>query len=221
MKRMLVWITVAAVLLALVSGVALAAGKWGTYQGYSIVRVMVDGKEVKGDVPAFLMTGDRTMVPVRFVSEALGATVTWDGANETAVITTNPAAGSLIMAGLTGELKTSSDGKYKLPGEISDTINKRQTDKAYLYVKAWDDGKSHTWTVTWRNSQGVVYKTGEVTPQPLPKDDFDARIYLTDDFALTAPLTRGQSTIPSDGNFLVTVERDGRTYVRLPLKITR
>lgn len=42
---------------------------------------MVDGRSVMMDVPAQLVAG-RTMVPLRFVSEALGAEVHWDAANE-------------------------------------------------------------------------------------------------------------------------------------------
>jgi hypothetical protein len=50
------------------------------YQGYDIVKVLVNGKEVQSDIPAIMVNG-RTMVPLRFVSEALGAKVTWDEAN--------------------------------------------------------------------------------------------------------------------------------------------
>ena len=61
-----------------------------SFEGYPIVKVIVDGKEIKGDVPAINFKG-RTMVPVRFVSEALGADIAWDAEKETAVITTNVA----------------------------------------------------------------------------------------------------------------------------------
>jgi len=43
------------------------------------------------DVPAMAIQG-RTMVPLRFVSEALGAMVEWDGTTRTVVITTRAAA---------------------------------------------------------------------------------------------------------------------------------
>lgn len=75
--------------LALVSlfSVAGFASLHGLFEGYSIVKVVVDGQEVTGDTPAINFNG-RTMVPVRFVSEALGTNVEWDAANETVVITT-------------------------------------------------------------------------------------------------------------------------------------
>jgi hypothetical protein len=45
-------------------------------------KASVDGKEVKLDQKAVIING-RTMVPVRFVSEALGAKVEWDAQNRT------------------------------------------------------------------------------------------------------------------------------------------
>lgn len=50
---------------------------WGSYNGYPVVKVTVDGTEVPLDVPAHVSEG-RTLVPVRFITEAMGATVDWD-----------------------------------------------------------------------------------------------------------------------------------------------
>ncbi|MBQ8837638.1 MAG: trigger factor [Clostridia bacterium] len=46
----------------------------------------VNGEEVALDAPAFI-ENSRTYLPVRFVAEKLGATVTWDGETSTATIT--------------------------------------------------------------------------------------------------------------------------------------
>lgn len=43
-----------------------------------ITKVKLDGKYLEGDVPPVILN-DRTLVPVRLVSENLGAKVTWDG----------------------------------------------------------------------------------------------------------------------------------------------
>lgn len=48
---------------------------------------IVDGRELKLDQPAILMNG-RAMVPLRFLSEALGADVKWDDTSKTVSITT-------------------------------------------------------------------------------------------------------------------------------------
>ena len=46
----------------------------------------VDGKEVKLDMPARISAG-RTLVPLRFVGESLGANVDWNNATKTVTVT--------------------------------------------------------------------------------------------------------------------------------------
>ncbi len=84
-------LAVLAMALALVVVASAAAGAgtylWGTYQGFQVIKVIVDGKYVDmPDVPAVLLNG-RTVVPLRFVSEALHAQVKWDGNLQTVSIT--------------------------------------------------------------------------------------------------------------------------------------
>jgi copper amine oxidase-like protein len=52
---------------------------------------MINGQPAAMDVPARLV-GGRTMVPLRFVSQALGASVNWDAATSTVTIASNGAA---------------------------------------------------------------------------------------------------------------------------------
>ena len=47
----------------------------------------VNGKNKTMDTQAIIMSG-RTCIPIRYAAEAFGATVSWDAANRTAVITT-------------------------------------------------------------------------------------------------------------------------------------
>lgn len=49
------------------------------------VKVFVKGRKVTFDVPPAII-GDRTMVPVRAVAEALGAEVAWDGTTRTVTV---------------------------------------------------------------------------------------------------------------------------------------
>ncbi len=63
------------------------------YRGESIITLWVDGKiayvnekEYKLEVPSTISNG-RTFVPLRFVSEAIGANVRWDDWSKTAVVT--------------------------------------------------------------------------------------------------------------------------------------
>lgn len=83
-KGVAIALAVCIAVLAFTAGAA-AGAKWGTFKGYNIVKVLVNGAYVEGDVPAINFEG-RTMVPIRFVSEALGVPVQWDEASYTAVI---------------------------------------------------------------------------------------------------------------------------------------
>lgn len=64
----------------------------GTKDGIKVVvqidnqTAYVNGQAVKLDVPAKTINGS-TMVPLRFISESLGAKVDWDDATRTAIIT--------------------------------------------------------------------------------------------------------------------------------------
>jgi len=52
------------------------------------LKIYVDGKLVTSDVPPQIVDG-RTLVPIRFVAQALNATVNWDNASRKVIITTN------------------------------------------------------------------------------------------------------------------------------------
>lgn len=80
------------IVIGLVLGLTLAFGTGavygslhGTFQGFPVARVVVDGQEAKGDVPAVILEG-RTMVPLRTISETLGADVRWDQDSQTVEI---------------------------------------------------------------------------------------------------------------------------------------
>lgn len=53
------------------------------------VKIVVDGIPLKPDVPARIIDG-RTMVPARFVAEALGAWVNWNPATQTVEVDSMP-----------------------------------------------------------------------------------------------------------------------------------
>lgn len=83
MRRLWVFLCLFAV------SITAASSAWAlsraTYKGYPIASVKVDGRLVEGDVPAVIMDG-RVMVPLRLVSESMGASASWDGHNSTALI---------------------------------------------------------------------------------------------------------------------------------------
>lgn len=80
----------------------ITADKGGTNISLTIGKetASVNYNRVPLDVPA-MITNDRTLVPLRFISESLGASVDWDAANSQVRITTGGGAG------LSGSLKLS------------------------------------------------------------------------------------------------------------------
>lgn len=80
MRRRVAVMVLAAVLIGLTSYMALAD---------ETIKILVNGKEVRGDTPAQVING-RTMVPIRLVSEALGAKVEWKENDRSVEITAEP-----------------------------------------------------------------------------------------------------------------------------------
>lgn len=67
-------------------GAAIADSRWGSYAGYSKVRINVNGSTLDPDgVPAFVIDGS-TVLPLRQVADSFNAIVKWDSANQTADI---------------------------------------------------------------------------------------------------------------------------------------
>lgn len=85
-KFLLFIFALAAVLILALTGTVFGALN-NTYAGHPVAKVLINGTEINDDVPAVVING-RVMVPLRVVSEALGAEVEWDEANYTANITT-------------------------------------------------------------------------------------------------------------------------------------
>lgn len=69
----------------------------------------VNGSQVFLDQPAVVLRGT-TMVPLRFMGEALGAEVKWEGSTSTVMITTNPNEGGSTGGGTTGGSTGGSTG---------------------------------------------------------------------------------------------------------------
>lgn len=77
----------AAVLASILVAGAAVAGPPRYYRGYPAADLVIDGVGIVMEPPPIIMDG-RTLVPMRIVSEKLGATVEWDQSNWRVVITT-------------------------------------------------------------------------------------------------------------------------------------
>lgn len=90
MKRKLYVLLAIVIIGAIIfSSVALAAGSSKNIKAYfSGIRILVDGKQ-QASTPEPLIYNDTTYVPIRLVSTALGASVSWDAGQNAVVITSN------------------------------------------------------------------------------------------------------------------------------------
>ena len=75
MKRKVLLLAIALMLVA--TGVVSAAANWGKFEGYNIVKLVINGKEVvPKDTPPVILKG-RTMVPLSMLEQA-GLSAKWD-----------------------------------------------------------------------------------------------------------------------------------------------
>lgn len=106
-------------------------------------EAIVNGKVVTLDVPAITIEG-RTMVPVRFISEQLGARVGWDGENQVVSITTTeaPVAGdgpeTVPGTVITPADPTTLSGAYQMTGEVA-LLFPTAAQPQSLAVSGWFD----------------------------------------------------------------------------------
>lgn len=82
MKRTRLLIVVLIVIALSVGTAVYAQTSAGTFKGFPIVNIILNGQKLQGDVPAIMFEG-RTLVPLRLVTEALGVSLEWDGSTNT------------------------------------------------------------------------------------------------------------------------------------------
>lgn len=71
------------VLLIIISAATPALAEPGAiYHGFSVVKTVINGQSVEGDVPAVIING-RTTVPLRVITEAIGGNIRWDDPTHT------------------------------------------------------------------------------------------------------------------------------------------
>jgi len=102
------------------------------------------GQPVTLDVPAKIIN-DRTMVPLRFVSEALGAAVDWNGETQTVTITSNK-----------GEEQTP-----KQPPATGNYVGSQKSDKYHLPTCRWAEKilpENRVWFQTEEEAVGAGYQ---------------------------------------------------------------
>lgn len=118
----------------------------------------VNGSQVALDTPAMLVN-NRTLVPIRFVSESLGLEVNYDQEKRTVSLKTNAAPGFKIMSPLQGEMLQGD----KVTVSVA-VFNHMLADfKANPEPKA-GHGHVHLWLDTDPNDPKVAYKLTKGAP---------------------------------------------------------
>lgn len=113
----------------------------------SNVRVLVDGQELHPDVPAYINENNRTMLPYRAVSEALGATVDWDEASQSVTVRYE---GKTVVVWI-GKNTYTVNGQQK----VMDTMPVIKNDRTMIPLRAVAEGLGCR--VEWDQANWTVY----------------------------------------------------------------
>ncbi len=89
----------------------------------------VNGRDVRLDVPAMTIAGS-TMVPLRFVSEALGADVRWSDATQTVAIETSGSGGIAAYRGARGAVNNNNNRDIN-NRDIASNTNRNSSGRNY------------------------------------------------------------------------------------------
>jgi len=176
------------------------------------LRVVVNGSRISfPDAQPFIDENGRTQVPVRFVSEALGADVGWDGKTKTVTIEQGKNKITLVV----GKSEYTVNGK-KMKMDTSVLLLE---DRTFVPVRFVSEGLGAN--VEWNASIRTVYiTTGGAVPTPTPEEG-EVRYY---DGIVFNPATDvdefGRMTIEKSQEFLLKmadqlsfVKENGKYYI--------
>jgi len=125
------------------------------------LRVVVNGEKVNfPDAQPFIDENGRTQVPVRFVSEALGANVDWNGDTKKVTVTLNSRKVVLTIGLKTYEINNQT---YQM-----DTVALLKESRTFVPIRFVSEALGAT--VTWDQNARSVYIKFDPTasPPPLP-----------------------------------------------------
>lgn len=140
------------------------------------VPVMMDGLYFKSDVPSFVYI-DRTLVPVRFVAESLGAKVDWEQKTKTATIVQKDKTIKLTIDSQKATVNNQSINldKNSIPKLVTFSNKDSRTmvpvrliSEVLGYDVGWDQVNKIA-TINTKTDDKVVDLNPEVNP-PTPKD---------------------------------------------------
>jgi len=151
------------------------------------IKLVVDGTDIT-DLSAPIIENDRTLVPVRFIAEALGADVLWDGINRT--VTIQKGSDKLFLK-IGSYIVEYNDGEsYNLSDVAPKIINDRTYIPARLVSNAFGIG------ISWDNDTRTVNIDSSQSSEIQSFFDFNINSHKNGD------------TITGDTTFSITVGKE-------------
>ena len=126
------------------------------------IQVIFDGRKLGFDQPPIIENG-RTLVPIRAITEAMGATVDWDGAARKAMISLNNSVVTITI----GSKIMYKDGvaiPIDVPAKI---VGGRTLVPVRAIAEAFDT------TVDWNGNTRTVYIAKKEWPVKITEEDFE------------------------------------------------
>jgi len=138
------------------TGFVFAASINGTFQGFPIINVNLNGQPIKSDVPAVSLSS-RTMLPVRAIAEATNSVVVWDQSTMTANIIKPE-----INMVLCGEVGIESDQSWTVKsfGLGFDSIGKDKYINVAVSIGPMNR-QLYTYRIIMRDPSGNVLKSSD------------------------------------------------------------
>lgn len=138
------------------------------------VPVYADGVKLESTVPSFVLV-DRTLVPIRFISENFGLSVEWEGTSKTVTVEGNEKkillkidSSAVLLNGSSKELDRNSVPRLvTFPGGDTRTmVPLRFISEVMGYKVGWNDEKGHAFVNSEKYSEDRP--SSSPTPNPAP-----------------------------------------------------
>lgn len=151
-------------------------GATAVFAAQASIDLVVDGKLVNIDVPPQLVDG-RVLVPIRAVSEALGAEVNWDPVNHRVLVSSKkqPSENEAL-----GQKEVISVSKYSVYGDLAVTVDSIEVyplaniTNIYVNMKNNSNFASVSFprkTISFKQDSWFCQYTGNKAPVEIPHDE--------------------------------------------------
>lgn len=193
MKRIIMLITILAVLS---TGVVFAAVNVnGTYKGFPIVNVTLNGSKVSADVPG-INFDSRTLLPVRAVTEAMNGVIQWDQKTATAKII-KPTINMIFV----GDVVEEEEGLTIIgAGSYFNTIGPDRWENLYVEIGPMES-RTYEYRVVVYDPKGNVVGTSAVQSEVINQEGLIAFLPVDNMTYSYAGNYKFKFQIKYDGNF--------------------